>query len=61
MAAARELAALAQRPARPVVILHDPPYVLVRIIRLLCPDTVDRFRIRAERPAPPVLTTGGPP
>jgi hypothetical protein len=53
VAATRELIILTQRPARPVVILYDPPYFAVCIIRrLLCPDALDRFRICTEQPAP---------
>lgn len=35
----RELIALAQRPARPRLILHQPPYSLTRLIRLIWPDS----------------------
>lgn len=35
---ARELAALARRPARPRLILHEPPRSLIRLLRLLWPD-----------------------
>jgi hypothetical protein len=52
VAATRLLAALAERPTRPTVILHDPPPSLVFLMRLLWPDTLDRFCIRGERAVP---------
>jgi ABC-type transporter Mla MlaB component len=45
--AARHLAALAERPARPTVILHYPPRSLMFLLGLLWPDS--RFRISGER------------
>jgi ABC-type transporter Mla MlaB component len=50
VAAARHLAALAERPARPTVILHYPPASLIFLLRLLWPDSLDRYLIRGERP-----------
>ena len=61
VAATRELAALARRSARPVVILHDPPPVLIRVLRLLWPDTLDRFQINDGPAAPAVPAADGPP
>jgi len=52
VAAARRLAALAERPTRPTVILHYPPLSLTFLMRLLWPDSLDRFRIRGERAVP---------
>jgi ABC-type transporter Mla MlaB component len=51
VAAARHLAALAERPARPTVIVHYPPPSLIFLLRLLWPDSLDRFRISGERAA----------
>ena len=49
VAAGRQLAALAERPARPKVILHYPPPALVRLLGLLWPDTLDRVSVCGER------------
>jgi ABC-type transporter Mla MlaB component len=52
VAAARHLASLAERPARPTVILHYPPRSLILLIRLLWPERLDRFPIRGKRIEP---------
>jgi hypothetical protein len=49
VAAVRQLVALAERPTRPRVVLHSPPPILLWVIGLLWPDSLDRFSIRAER------------
>jgi hypothetical protein len=51
VAAARQLVALAERPAHPRVILHSPPPILIWLIALLWPDSLDRFSVRAGRAA----------
>ena len=51
VAAARQLVALAERPAPPTVILHQPPAVLMWLISLLWPDSLDRFSVGAGRAA----------
>jgi STAS domain len=43
VAAARQLVALAERPAPSRVILHQPPAVLMWLISLLWPDSLIRF------------------
>jgi hypothetical protein len=50
VAAARHIAALAGRPARPTVILHYPSPSLIFLLRLLWPASP--FRICAERTVP---------
>jgi anti-sigma B factor antagonist len=52
VAAARHLAALAIRLSRPTVILHYPPPPLILLLRLLWPDSLDRFRVCGERADP---------
>ncbi|HTW05372.1 MAG TPA: STAS domain-containing protein [Streptosporangiaceae bacterium] len=52
VAAARHLAALAIRLSRPTVILHCPPPPLILLLRLLWPDSLDRFCVRGERADP---------
>jgi ABC-type transporter Mla MlaB component len=49
VAAARHLAALAERPANPTLILHYPPHSLIFLLRLLWPDSLDRCLIYGER------------
>lgn len=49
-AAARELVALADRPTRPRLVLHYPPPVLLRLLRLRWPEARPRFTISASRP-----------
>lgn len=64
VAAARVLVTLTERPSRPAVILHYPPPCLIRVIRLVFPGTLARFRVNdvgspgpaSWRPAP-----SGPP
>jgi len=51
VAAARQLVALAERPAQPRVILHSPPPVLMWLIGLLWPGSRDRFSISPEHAA----------
>jgi len=51
VAAARQLVALAERPAPSRVILHQPPAVLMWLISLLWPDSLDRFSVCAARAA----------
>ena len=51
VAAARQLVALAERPAHPKIILHYPPPILMWLIRLLWPGSLDHFSVRAERAA----------
>jgi hypothetical protein len=46
VSAARQLAVLSERPARPTVILHRPPRSLILLIRLLWPNS--RFQICRE-------------
>jgi hypothetical protein len=50
--AARELAALTERPARPQVIMHYPPRSLILLLYLLWPDSFGRVRICGERSVP---------
>jgi anti-anti-sigma regulatory factor len=47
--AARELVALTRLPSCPLVILHDPPAALTRVIRLLWPDIRSQLVIKHER------------
>ena len=49
VAALRQLVALAERPAHPRIVLHSPPPILLWLISLLWPDSLDRFSVRAER------------
>jgi ABC-type transporter Mla MlaB component len=63
VAAARHLAALAEQPGRPTLILHQPPSSLILLIRLLWPGS--RLRICCERAVPRprlyLLPAGSPP
>jgi hypothetical protein len=52
VSAARQLVALAEQPVRPKVILHYPPTTLIRLIRLLWPERLDRICICGQRPVP---------
>jgi anti-anti-sigma regulatory factor len=52
VAAGRHLVALAERPGQPKVILHYPPPALIRLIRLLWPDTLNRVSVCGERAIP---------
>ena len=52
VAAARHLAALAERPARPTVILHYSPPSLIFLLGLLWPGSLDRCRICGKRADP---------
>ena len=54
--AARQLVALAERPAHPKVLLHYLPPILMGLIGLLWPDSTDRFSVNAERA--PVAAAG---
>jgi ABC-type transporter Mla MlaB component len=47
VAAARQLVALAERPAPSRVVLHGPPARLMWLISLLWPDCLDRFWVGA--------------
>jgi ABC-type transporter Mla MlaB component len=47
VAAARQLVALADRPALARVVLHRPPSSLMWLISLLWPDCLDRFSVWA--------------
>ena len=49
-AAARELVLLTARPSRPRLVLHYPPPVLLRLLRLFWPEARPRFTIGAGRP-----------
>ena len=49
-AAARELVLLTARPSRPRLVLHYPPPVLLRLLRLFWPEARPRFTISAGRP-----------
>ena len=51
VAGTRELVALARRPPRPRLILHQPPPSLTTILRLLWPDC-QQLPAPAGRPAP---------
>jgi len=59
--AARHLVALAERPARPAVILHYPPRSLIVLLDLLWPDSADSIRICGERGSPDSAWRGGAP
>jgi ABC-type transporter Mla MlaB component len=56
VAAARHLAALAEQPGRPTLILHEPPSSLILLIRLLWPGS--RLRICCERAVPRTRVSG---
>lgn len=60
VAAARQLVALAERPARPRIILHYPPPILLWLIRLVWPGSLDRFSVHGERAAEEPRLAGGP-
>lgn len=49
VASARQVAALAERPAQPRITLHDPPPNLIWLIHLLWPESQARFSVLAER------------
>ncbi len=49
-AAARELVMLTARPSRPRLVLHYPPPVLLRLLRLFWPEARARIDIGAARP-----------
>jgi len=49
VAAARQLVALAERPAPSRVVLHQPPSSLMWLISLLWPGCLDRFLVCAGR------------
>jgi hypothetical protein len=49
-AAARELVMLTDRPTRPRLVLHYPPDVMLRLLRLHWPEARERFTISAGRP-----------
>ena len=49
-AAARELVMLTARPNRPRLVLHYPPPVMLRLLRLCWPEARPRFTISAGRP-----------
>jgi hypothetical protein len=49
-AAARELVMLAARPTRPRLVLHYPPDVMLRLLRLRWPEARARFTISEGRP-----------
>jgi hypothetical protein len=46
----RELVMLAARPTRPRLVLHYPPPVMLRLLRLRWPEARARFTISAARP-----------
>lgn len=46
VAAARFLITLTERPGQPDVILHSPPPLLIRLIRLLRPDGLAPFSVQ---------------
>ena len=50
VAAARELVMLASRPARPRLVLHYPPPVMLRVLALCWPEARSRFSIGNARP-----------
>ena len=50
VAAARELVVLTSRPARPRLVLHYPPPVMLRLLRLCWPEARARIAIGAARP-----------
>jgi ABC-type transporter Mla MlaB component len=58
VAAARQLAALAERPAPSRVVLHRPPSSLMWLISLLWPDCLDCFWVCPGR-APNSVTAAG--
>jgi anti-anti-sigma regulatory factor len=58
VAAARHLAALAARPARPTVILHHTPPSLTFLTRLLWPDS--RLRVCCQRGPENASVPGAP-
>ena len=49
-AAARELVMLTARPTRPRLVLHYPPDVVLRLLRLRWPEARARFTISEGRP-----------
>ena len=49
-AAARELVMLTARPTRPRLVLHYPPDVMIRLLRLRWPEARARFTISEGRP-----------
>jgi hypothetical protein len=50
LAAARELVMLTIRPSPPHLVLHDPPPVLLRLLRLCWPEARTRINIGTARP-----------
>ena len=50
VAAARELVVLTSRPARPRLVLHYPPPVMLRLLRQCWPEARARIAIGAARP-----------
>jgi len=50
VAAARELVMLTRRPARPRLVLHYPPPVVLRLLRLCWPEARAQIDIAAARP-----------
>jgi hypothetical protein len=50
VAAARELVGLTRRPARPRLVLHYPPAIMLRLLRLCWPEIRAQIDIAAARP-----------
>jgi ABC-type transporter Mla MlaB component len=50
VSAVRELLAIAQQPARPQLILHHPPAILLRLIRLLWTGSPSQLQVAEKVP-----------
>jgi hypothetical protein len=60
ISAVRELIGIARRPSRPRVILHHPPPVLLRLIRLVWTGSPSQFQV-AEKVPDHVIRADRPP